>query len=61
MSVLEKNKIQISSCLSLPVGSHVKHFMKTLGLRRWPHGKESACQCRRHKRYGFEPWDGKIP
>ena len=24
-------------------------------------GKESACQCRRHKRCGFSPWVGKIP
>ena len=23
-------------------------------------GKEPACQCRRHKRGGFEPWLGKI-
>ena len=23
-------------------------------------GKESACQYRRHKRYGFDPWVGKI-
>ena len=23
--------------------------------------KEPACQCRRHKRPGFEPWVGKIP
>ena len=23
-------------------------------------GKESAYQCRRHKRYGFNPWIGKI-
>ena len=23
--------------------------------------KESACQCRRHKRYGFNPWVRKIP
>ena len=23
-------------------------------------GKEPACQCRRHKRHGFEPWVGKI-
>ena len=22
--------------------------------------KESACQCRRHKRLGFHPWIGKI-
>ena len=24
-------------------------------------GKEPACQCRRPKRYGFDPWAGKIP
>ena len=24
-------------------------------------GKESACQCRRHKRYSFYPWIKKIP
>ena len=24
-------------------------------------GKECACQCRRHKRCGFNPWVGKIP
>ena len=24
-------------------------------------GKEPACQCRRHKRWGFSPWIGKIP
>ena len=23
-------------------------------------GKESACQCRRHRRCGFDPWIGKI-
>ena len=24
-------------------------------------GKESACQCRRHGRHGFDPWVGKVP
>ena len=24
-------------------------------------GKEPDCQCRRHKRCGFDPWVGKIP
>ena len=24
-------------------------------------GKESACQCGRHKRHRFDPWVGKIP
>ena len=31
-----------------------------IGLPRWCRGKESACQCRRHKRHGFDPWVGKI-
>ena len=24
-------------------------------------GKDSTCQCRRHKRHRFNPWVGKIP
>ena len=24
-------------------------------------GNELACQCRRQKRFGFNPWIGKIP
>ena len=24
-------------------------------------GKELTCQCRTHKRLGFDPWVGKIP
>ena len=24
-------------------------------------GKRTACQCRKHKRHGFDPWVGKIP
>ena len=31
------------------------------GLPMWHNGKESPCQCRRHKRCGFNPWVGKIP
>ena len=31
------------------------------GLPRWHSGKESACQCRRHKRHGFNPWVRMIP
>ena len=30
------------------------------GLPRWHHAKESACQYRRHKRFEFSPWVGKI-
>ena len=31
------------------------------GLSRWLGGKEPICQCRRHRRRGFDPWVGKIP
>ena len=30
-------------------------------LPRWQGGKESACQCRRRWRLGFDPWVGMIP
>ena len=30
-------------------------------LPRWLTGKESACQCRRHRRQRFSPWVRKIP
>ena len=31
------------------------------GLLDGTSGKEPACQCRRHKRHGFNPWVRKIP
>ena len=33
----------------------------SLGFPGGTSGKEPACQCRRHKRPGFDPWVGKIP
>ena len=30
-------------------------------LPRWLSGKESPCQSKRCRRYGFDPWVGKIP
>ena len=30
-------------------------------LSRWLSGKESACQCRRHRRPGFESLGGEDP
>ena len=32
----------------------------SLGLPSGTSGKEPACQCRRHKRHGFDTWVGKI-
>ena len=37
------------------------HFTAMIWLPRWHSGKESACQCRRFERRGFNPWVGKIP
>ena len=34
---------------------------QTWGFPRWLNGKDSACQCRSHKRGGFNPWVRKIP
>ena len=31
-----------------------------LGFPVGANGKEPACQCRRHKRHGFNPWVRKI-
>ena len=31
------------------------------GLPGGASGKEPNCQCRRHKRRGFDPWVRKIP
>ena len=37
----------------------IAHFQTSFwGLPWWLSGKESACQCRRHR---FDPWSGKIP
>ena len=34
---------------------------ETRGFLGGASGKEPACQFRRHKRHGFDPWVGKIP
>ena len=30
-------------------------------LPKWHSGKESACQCKRHRKHGFDPRVGEIP
>ena len=32
----------------------------TLRLTWWFSGKESACQCKRHRRYRFDPWVRRL-
>ena len=36
-------------------------FMCYMGFPGGASGKEPACQCRRLRRCGFDPWVGKIP
>ena len=42
--------------LSPGVIVHLKAGYGFWGLHRWCRGKESACQCRRHRRQQFDPW-----
>ena len=53
-SLWEANKI-----LPPPRSGTMKSFL--ILLPRWQSGKESACQCKRCKRLGFDPWGRKIP
>ena len=39
----------------------IKHSMSGVGFPGGASGKEFACQCRRPKRHGFDPWARKIP
>ena len=45
---------------TLPL-SHQGNLFLNLWLPKWLSGTESACQCRRLQRTGFDPWDGKKP
>ena len=35
--------------------------MLHLGLPRWLSGKESSCQCRKHRRHGFDSLSRENP
>ena len=37
------------------------HIHTHIGLPTGASGKEPVCQCRRHKRHGFDPWVREIP
>ena len=39
----------------------VKHYEDMRGFPGGTSGKESACQCRKCRRHGFDPWVRKIP
>ena len=66
-----QGKTEIFQCATSSLGSeHVPELLvlRTEGRLRphwsFPGGasdQEPTCQCRRHKRCGFNPWVGKIP
>ena len=37
------------------------YMFRRLGFPGGFSGKEPICQCKRHKRHGFDPWVGKTP
>ena len=49
------------SCKELDTTEPLHWFTASLGFPGGTRGKESACQCRRCRRQGFDPWVGKIP
>ena len=59
----QKNTSALTPQLTLLIMRNwiLSQYLHTEGLFRWLSGKESACQCRRHKRCGFSSWVGKIP
>ena len=40
---------------------NLEKILKVLGIPRWLIVKESACQCRRYRKPGHDPWVKKIP
>ena len=50
-----------SEVVSAVVCEHSISSDLKVGLLVGASGKEPTCECRRHKRYVFDPWVGKIP
>ena len=48
----------VSLCVPVPLCAQLTFL---LGFPGGTSGKESTCQCRRHKGCGFNPWVRKIP
>ena len=51
--------VQLLTCFNLQC-LFVEFKITLFGLPKWLSAKESACQCRRHRRQGFNSWAGKI-
>ena len=48
------------NCMFYTLETALGTVLIMMGLPRWLSGKESACQCRRHRRRMLDPWVDKI-
>ena len=60
ISVTHRHWVQVVICISSSSLSLLSRI-PLLGFPGGTSGKGPACQCRRPKRPGFDPWVGKIP
>ena len=51
----------LSGSFKFPEVVQLAPMMSILGFPGGTSGKELSCQCRRHKRYEFDPWFRQIP
>ena len=58
LSYILQSRQRKPKCQALSRGSMLVSFLQSFPGTS---GKESTCQCRRHKRHEFETWVGKIP
>ena len=63
MVIVLENKIYFiaNNVLITIQDKNYTYICKHMGFPGSVSGKEPTCQCRRHKRSGFNPWVGKIP
>ena len=63
MNILQKflSEYLFSILEDLYLGMELLSHMHILGFPDGAIGKESDCQCRKHKKFRFDPWVKKIP
>ena len=55
------NLVEYKGCQTQQTLVKVRTMKFGLGFPGSTSGKGPACQCRRSKRYEFDPWVGKVP
>ena len=57
-----RTTICVYTCIHMYICIHILiHITITRGFPCGASSKEATCWCRSHKRWGFNPWVGKIP